>query len=401
MLVEEGGNGRARRIPDTLQALIAARIDRLQPDAKRVLQRASIVGRVFWGGAVQHLSPELDDVDGGPRGPHAARLHRAETRSSLKDETAYRFKHVLIREVAYAGLAKASRAAYHDRFAAWLGERAGEELLEIRAYHLDQAVALLDRARREAPAELTREAAAALTRAGKRALAQEANRAARRQLQRAVELEPTLERRYQAARAAWRLGDIPTVWVEMRAVREAAQEVGDTTTEARACTALAEVVIYRDGDIDEGRALALRALNLVDGQDDEARYDTLEILALIGWWTGNLGDGRGVQHRDALARRAPGPQGPRRARADEPDRASRSSRLEDERAEELLPRAMELAEASESLHARTEAFRSQGDLPTGAATSRRPRRPTSRPASSRPRRVPPRRLPASCGTCPR
>jgi len=46
-------------------------------------------------------------------------------------------------------------------------------------------------------------------------------------------------RRYQAARAAWRLGDIPTVWVEMRAVREAAEEVGDTPTEARACTALA------------------------------------------------------------------------------------------------------------------------------------------------------------------
>src|SRR5262249_46721677 len=64
MLVEDGGNGRARRIPDTLQALIAARIDRLQPDAKRVLQRASIIGRVFWEGAIQHLSPELDDIDG-------------------------------------------------------------------------------------------------------------------------------------------------------------------------------------------------------------------------------------------------------------------------------------------------------------------------------------------------
>ncbi|MGZ8695193.1 MAG: AAA family ATPase, partial [Gaiellaceae bacterium] len=59
MLVEDGGNGRARRIPDTLQALIAARIDRLHPDTKRVLQRASLVGRVFWRGAIEHLSPEL------------------------------------------------------------------------------------------------------------------------------------------------------------------------------------------------------------------------------------------------------------------------------------------------------------------------------------------------------
>jgi len=361
MLVEEGGNGRARRIPDTLQALIAARIDRLQPDAKRVLQRASIIGRVFWEGAVQHLSPELDDIDGVMEDLMLRDFIAREARSSLKDENAFQFKHVLIREVAYAGLAKAARAAYHDRFAAWLGARAGEELLEIRAYHLDQAVALLAELDGEAPAELTREAAAALTRAGKRALAQEANRSARRQLKRAVELEPTLERRYQAARAAWRLGDIPTVWVEMRGVREAAQEVADTATEARASTALAEVVVYRDGDIDEGQALALRALKLVDGQDDEARYDTLEILSLIGWWTGDLGAveqyagemlalGERVNRKDLAALALTNLIG------------VALSRLEDERAAELLPRALELAEASESLHARTEAFKSQGDL---------------------------------------
>ncbi len=147
----------------------------------------------------------------------------------------------------------------------------------------------------------------------------------------------------------------------MRAVREAAEEVGDTATEARACTALAEVVIYRDGDIDEGRALALRALELVDGQDDEARYDTLEILALLGWWTGNLGAVEEYSS-EMLAL------GDRLDRKDLAALALTSligvalSRLEDERAEELLPRAMELAEASESLHARTEAFRSQGDL---------------------------------------
>src|SRR5262249_16104736 len=127
MLVEEGGNGRARRIPDTLQALIAARIDRLQPDAKRALQRASIIGRVFWEGAVQHLSPELDDIDAVMEDLMLRDFIAREARSSLKDENAFQFKHVLIREVAYAGLAKAARAAYHDRFAAWLGARAGEE----------------------------------------------------------------------------------------------------------------------------------------------------------------------------------------------------------------------------------------------------------------------------------
>ena len=302
MLVEEGGNGRARRIPDTLQALIAARIDRLQPDAKRVLQRASIVGRVFWGGAVQHLSPELDDVDAVLEDLMLRDFIAQETRSSLKDETAYRFKHVLIREVAYAGLAKASRAAYHDRFAAWLGERAGEELLEIRAYHLDQAVALLEELDGKAPAELTREAAAALTRAGKRALAQEANRAARRQLKRAVELEPTLERRYQAARAAWRLGDIPTVWVEMRAVREAAQEVGDTAHRgARLHGARRGRHLSRRRHRRGARARAARArAGRRPGRRGALRHaGDPRAPRLVD---GQPGRGRGVQHRDARAR---------------------------------------------------------------------------------------------------
>ena len=361
MLVEDGGNGRARRIPDTLQALIAARIDRLHPDTKRVLQRASIVGRIFWDGAIAHLSPELDDVEGVIEDLLLRDFIAREVRSSFSDATADRFKHVLIREVAYAGLAKAARAAYHQRFAGWLGESAGEELLEIRAYHLDQAVALLAELDGEAPGELVTEAATALTRAGKRALAQEANRAARRQLARAAELEPTLARRYLAAQAAWRLGDIPTVWVEMRAVQEAAREEEDTRLEARANTALAEVVLYRDGDVDAGRALAERALELIDGQDDEGRYDALEILSLVGWWTGNISHvERYSEEMLALAERS--------GRKDLASLALTTlasaalSRLEDERAEELISRAVELAEESGSLYARHEVLRTQADL---------------------------------------
>src|SRR5919202_3646078 len=53
----------AERIPDTLQALIAARIDRLPQDEKTVLQRASVIGRIFWGGAISDLAPELDDLE--------------------------------------------------------------------------------------------------------------------------------------------------------------------------------------------------------------------------------------------------------------------------------------------------------------------------------------------------
>ena len=96
----------ADRVPDTLQALIAARIDHLPPAAKTLLQRASVIGRVFWTGALEHLVARhrgdralLDDL-------LLREFLLREPRSSISGEPAYRFKHLLIREVAYAGLTK-------------------------------------------------------------------------------------------------------------------------------------------------------------------------------------------------------------------------------------------------------------------------------------------------------
>ena len=123
---------------------------------------------------------------------------------------------MLIREVAYAGLAKSSRADLHRAYAEWLGERAGAELLEIRAFHLDQAAHLLAELDGAAPADLREDAADALTQAGRRALSREGFRSARKLLLRAVELAPTLERRYYAGRAAWRLADMPAVLVRWK-----------------------------------------------------------------------------------------------------------------------------------------------------------------------------------------
>ncbi|MDQ3992449.1 MAG: AAA family ATPase [Actinomycetota bacterium] len=361
MFIEEGGDGAARRIPDTLQALIGARIDRLEPEAKRIVQRASVVGRVFWAGAVEHLSGDVDAVGAVLEELELRDFIAREPRSTISDEEAYRFKHVLIREVAYGGLAKSARAGLHERFADWLRERAGEELLEIRAYHLDQAVTLLAELDGAAPARLVRDASAALAKAGKRALAREANRSARRLLQRSVELQPTLERRYEAARAAWRLSDIPAVSVEMEAVCEAAREAGDAALEARALTAVAEVVLYRDGNVERGRQLGERALSLLHDEDDEARYDALETLSMIGWWTGDLAAvERYTQEMIDVAERT--------GRKDLVSQALiglvgvHDSRLEQDRIEPLLNRAVELAEESGSIMARAWACRAQGDL---------------------------------------
>ena len=221
----EGGTS-SKRIPDTLQAIIAARIDRLPRNEKRLLQRASVIGRIFWEGAVGHLASDIGELEPVLDSLLQRDFLTREHRSSISGEQAYRFKHVLIRDVAYSGLAKAARAELHLQVTEWLYETAGEELVEIRAYHLDQAATLHEELDGSIPPELAARAAAALEKAGRRTLAREANRSARRLLVRAVEIEPTLQRRFLAARAARRIADLPAQAVEMERVFADATEVG-------------------------------------------------------------------------------------------------------------------------------------------------------------------------------
>ncbi|HZD87252.1 MAG TPA: AAA family ATPase [Gaiellaceae bacterium] len=280
----ERPDGRPERIPDTLQALIAARIDRLSPAPRRILQRASVMGRVFLHGALAHLSPDVDDVDAALDELLLRDFVIHEERSAISGEQAFKFKHVLIREVAYAGLAKGSRADLHLLFAGWLGERAGDELVEIRGFHLDQATRLLAELDGSAPPELAEEAAGALTQAGRRALSRESFRSARRLLVRAVELAPTLERRYLAARAAWRLSDLAAVAVEMERVRAEAAQTGDRTLEGRALTALAEAVLNQRADAMTARALAEQAVEVLADDEPDVRFEAFRAAAGVASW---------------------------------------------------------------------------------------------------------------------
>jgi class 3 adenylate cyclase/tetratricopeptide (TPR) repeat protein len=359
-MLSEANGSRVDRIPDTLQALIAARIDHLPPGEKSVLQRAAVTGRSFWAGAVAYLGgeedgdlqPLLDDL-------LLREFVLTEPRSTISGEDAYRFKHVLIREVAYSGLSKTARASHHRRFAEWLGERAREELLEVRAYHLDQAAALLAELDGAPPEELATEAAEALEQAGKRALAREANATARRLLHRSVELEPTLQRRYEAARAAWRMSDFPTVSNEMEDVLLGAREAGDQDLEARALTALAEVTLLREADVGRAEQLAEKALDV--SETDESRIDAVRILETAAWWRGRLGESEAYAEEELeIARRL--------GRQDLESDALLDlagiyvARREGERAEPLIERAMELAEESGSLTAKARAFTESGEL---------------------------------------
>jgi tetratricopeptide (TPR) repeat protein len=127
-------------VPPTLQALLSARLDQLEPAERRVLEHASVEGEIFHRGAVQALAPAQSRVT-----PHLAALVRKQLirpeRPQLSDEDGFRFRHLLIRDVAYEALPKAIRADLHQRLAAWLELVARDlvELDEILGFHLEQA----------------------------------------------------------------------------------------------------------------------------------------------------------------------------------------------------------------------------------------------------------------------
>jgi tetratricopeptide (TPR) repeat protein len=151
-LVREGDRWRALDeiervvIPDTVQAVLAARFDLLDGQDKRVLQAAAVVGRVFWPGPVALLAHVPDDaVDASLRILEDRELVLSRLTSSLAGQQELIFKHVLIRDVAYESLPRRDRTDAHAAVAGWIEETAGDragELAELLAYHLSTAAAL-------------------------------------------------------------------------------------------------------------------------------------------------------------------------------------------------------------------------------------------------------------------
>ncbi len=187
-------------IPPTIQSLLTARVDMLGEGERDVIERASVVGRVFWWGAVTELSPpeHRAHVGGWLQSLVRKELIRPE-HSDLMEDDAYRFTHILVRDAAYGGVPKARRAELHERFARWLQEqsrdRAGE-YEEIVGYHLEQACRTL---RELGPVnEHTRamglQAAVPLASSGRRALARGDMPAAVNLLSRATSLTPADDR---------------------------------------------------------------------------------------------------------------------------------------------------------------------------------------------------------------
>ena len=126
-------------MPDTVQAVIAARIDMLPRAEKAALRTAAVIGRVFWSGPVCELAEEAD--------PDFVLLQERDfvlrqAGSSIDGQQEYVIKHALTREVAYQSLLKAKRAPLHAGFGQWL-ERNGKDESEhapLLAHHYAAAV---------------------------------------------------------------------------------------------------------------------------------------------------------------------------------------------------------------------------------------------------------------------
>jgi len=137
------GTGDVRAIPASLQALLAARLDRVSAAERIALQCGSVEGQVFHRGSVSSLSgPDRTAEIVGSLGPLIGRELLEPEAAEFVGEDAFRFRHLLIRDAAYESMTKALRAELHERFAQWLVERAGERLPEyeeIIGFHLEEA----------------------------------------------------------------------------------------------------------------------------------------------------------------------------------------------------------------------------------------------------------------------
>jgi cob(I)alamin adenosyltransferase len=145
-------------IPDSIQALIAARLDTLSPERRALLQNAAVVGTVFWSGALLATSDRDPSVIRADLEDLAARAFiRPAPDSSVAGEVQYSFWHPLTREVAYGQLPRMARIHKHRAVARWIERVAGERVTdhaELLTYHYLTALELAEAAR--AAEEITR-----------------------------------------------------------------------------------------------------------------------------------------------------------------------------------------------------------------------------------------------------
>jgi class 3 adenylate cyclase/tetratricopeptide (TPR) repeat protein len=260
-------------LPDSLQALIAARLDTLSAERKGLLQDAAVLGKVFWAGALASMG-ERDprDVELALHELARKELVRPARSSSMQGEQEYGFWHVVVRDVCYAQIPRSSRAARHRSAAAWIERQAGDrvdDLSDVLAYHYTQALGLA-RAAGEAQdiPELEGAARRFLALAGNRALPIDVA-SAESSFARALELTPPGHAERAAllerwADAAEQLGRLVEARVALEAALALHRDAGAKVAEGRTLTDLTRV-LRRAGD-PRSRDLSAEAVRLLESE---------------------------------------------------------------------------------------------------------------------------------------
>jgi class 3 adenylate cyclase len=285
-------------LPPTIQALLSARLDRLEEPERAVLQRASVIGKEFSRGAVLELSPASERA--GVATTLLSLVRKEFVRpehSSYIGEDGFRFRHVLIRDAAYAQVPKSTRADLHERFAGWLEARAGTP--ELVGYHLEQAY-LHAAALGSADSGLARRAGLLLADAGERALARNDARAAANLLLRANSLLPEddparLEPMRQASLALWWSGELEQARELLEEQVASARALGDDAEEwsGRLDIAGGDLITGRI-DADELLAVAKEAIAAFRPDDDAALARAWRRVAYAHHWKGRYGPAVGA-----------------------------------------------------------------------------------------------------------
>ena len=290
-------------VPPTLQGIITARLDRVPPAVRALLQCASIPGRSITTSALAALAGESPKPEHLREAVRRDLLVEADDRSAVGTGRVYRFKHVLIRDVAYSTVLKAQRSVLHDRYGRWLetilAER-NDAIGDVLAFHAEQAALLAGEVDGDAARALGRRAFDLLLEAAERAWTRDDNHAATNLYDRCVRIASMIDASSQerlqvngmTALLRW-LHEGDSWLPRVDELIEEGRRAGPSDTLAlllmnRGRTAL-------DEGLDTARSLFAEALSVASATGDP------EIISQVWWaswlpavWVGNLDEAEGV-----------------------------------------------------------------------------------------------------------
>jgi tetratricopeptide (TPR) repeat protein len=312
MAGEDGANGDVA-VPPTIQALLAARLERLPPGERATVERASVVGKEFSLTEVRELSPSTERGATPSTVLALVRKELVRPAHAAEGDDVFRFRHQLIRDSAYEAISKEARAELHERYADQLEHRraSASELEEIVGYHLEQAhryraeLGPLD----ETGSTLGRRAADRLTAAGQRALSRGDLRAAETLLERAIALldpnDPRVPEMVCDLSIAFRdQGRFEEAEVALTSVLERA----DADQPVRARAELLRTYVRTLTGTSHASALetAKRVVRLLEEHGNERELaEAYNLLGIFSTWRGSMRAGQHAYERAAeLAKRS-------------------------------------------------------------------------------------------------